>query len=628
MLVLAVNGHEVLGTGETLHELQLLLAGVTRYVYLHRGVVDDGNTHLGQLVDDAAHQLLVAGDGGGGQHHQVAVAQGDLRMLAEGHTVEGGHGLALGACGDEGQLLGLVALDVADIDQHALGHLHVAQLHGGGDDVDHASTRDGHLAAVARRDVDDLLNAMHVRGEGGDHDAATLVHGEDHFQGLAHLGLRGGVAGTLGVGGLAHEEQDTLAAQLTQTGDVHHITVNGGEIQLEVTRVDDHAQGGVDSQGTGVGDGVVHADELHGEGGAQADGVTVAHATEVGLLGQSMLLELVLNDTQSQAGGVDGHIQLLQDVGNGADVVLVAVGDDHTADAVAVLLQVGHVGDHQVDTGHLILVGEANAAVHDDDVLTVLNDGHVLAYLVETAQGDHTELGTGNGLQGRDGGLAARLGGLSGYGVRRHHDGILGGDDGGPALAAAAGLGQGRGRLVGSLLGGLGGVLGTLFVLSALRALLVLLGLGCLLALGGLGIALGAGGLGLLLLLFGLGEEILGLLLALAVVGGGDGLLLGGSQLVPLAATGLGCLLLVVKGREDLGGGEDIPGADAELAATVALELGGLGFLVGAGLAAGLFLVLIVLTHGCSVPLFLSVRFSMDGSPVSFYDSVRRPSGE
>ena len=97
------------------------------------------------------------------------------------------------------------------------------------------------------------------------------------------------------------------------------------------------------------------------------------------------------------------------------------------------------------------------------------------------------------------------------------------------------------------------------------------------------------------------------LLLPLAVVGGGYGLLCGHRFVLPSVA-GLGGLCIVVKGGEDLRGGENIPRADAELAGTsAALEFQGFVLFGGAGLSPTPLFVSIVFTHCCLLPLFLSV---------------------
>ena len=101
-----------------------------------------------------------------------------------------------------------------------------------------------------------------------------------------------------------------------------------------------------------------------------------------------MLLQLQLDEAGGEAGAVDGHVDLLEDVGNGADVVLVAVSDEQAPDPGLVLDEVADIGDHAVDAVHVV-PGEGHAAVHHDDFAAVLIGGHVLANLVETAKGDN-----------------------------------------------------------------------------------------------------------------------------------------------------------------------------------------------------------------------------------------------
>ena len=100
-----------------------------------------------------------------------------------------------------------------------------------------------------------------------------------------------------------------------------------------------------------------------------------------------VLLDLVAKQAARQRGGVDRHAgELGQHVRQPADVVLVRVRDQERLDLVAPLLEVGDVADDQVDAEHL-LVREGQAAVDDDDVVAVLEDGHVPADLADAAEG-------------------------------------------------------------------------------------------------------------------------------------------------------------------------------------------------------------------------------------------------
>ena len=115
------------------------------------------------------------------------------------------------------------------------------------------------------------------------------------------------------------------------------------------------------------------------------------HRHQLGAVQQPVLLQLQLDESGGKAGAVDGHIHLLEDVGDGPDMVLVAVGDEQTADAVLVLGEVAHVGNDKVDAVHIV-AGKGHAAVHDDDLAAVLIHGHVLADLVQPAERDDLQI--------------------------------------------------------------------------------------------------------------------------------------------------------------------------------------------------------------------------------------------
>ena len=104
-----------------------------------------------------------------------------------------------------------------------------------------------------------------------------------------------------------------------------------------------------------------------------------------------MLRQLVFEDAEGQLRAVDRHVQLLQQIGDPADVVLVTVCYEHAHDLVGVLFEVGEIGYHKVDAGH-VLLGEPQPAVHDQDVRAVFDDGDVLADLVLSSEHHYPEL--------------------------------------------------------------------------------------------------------------------------------------------------------------------------------------------------------------------------------------------
>ena len=127
-------------------------------------------------------------------------------------------------------------------------------------------------------------------------------------------------------------------------------------------------------------------DELHLKFSGP-DGLPRLHRDELGGLQQPVLLQLQLDQARGQAGAVNGHVDLLENVGNGADVILMPVGDKQPPETVVVLHQIADIGDDAVNTVHIV-TGECHAAVHHDDLTAVFISGHVLADLVEPAKGN------------------------------------------------------------------------------------------------------------------------------------------------------------------------------------------------------------------------------------------------
>ncbi len=81
-----------------------------------------------------------------------------------------------------------------------------------------------------------------------------------------------------------------------------------------------------------------------------------------------------------------GSRDLLEQVGEGADVVLVTVGQDDRANFFLVLEQVAKVGDHQVDPEQVV-PGKHQACVDDEDGAAAADCHHVHAEFPKASKG-------------------------------------------------------------------------------------------------------------------------------------------------------------------------------------------------------------------------------------------------
>lgn len=62
-----------------------------------------------------------------------------------------------------------------DIDQYTFGYLELAYFNGGIDDLEHAPSRQGHFTAILYRQIDNLLQAVHVGRECRDNQPTIHV---------------------------------------------------------------------------------------------------------------------------------------------------------------------------------------------------------------------------------------------------------------------------------------------------------------------------------------------------------------------------------------------------------------------------------------------------------------------
>ena len=123
----------------------------------------------------------------------------------------------------------------------------------------------------------------------------------------------------------------------------------------------------------------LHLEAAHGEAVSRFELLQIRDIQE------PVLLQLHLYQSQGQRGGVDGGGNILQHVGQSADVILMPVGEDDAPDLVCVLGQIGHIRDDHVHPVH-IAIREPQAAVHHQDIVSVFVHSQILADLVQAAK--------------------------------------------------------------------------------------------------------------------------------------------------------------------------------------------------------------------------------------------------
>ena len=140
-------------------------------------------------------------------------------------------------------------------------------------------------------------------------------------------------------------------------------------------------------EGERIHDGVRDVKELHLER-AELDYVFGLHGVELRLIQQSMLLELVANQSHREAAAVDRHVQIGKYEGQRANVVLMTMGEEDAADFVLVLKKESDVGDDHVNTEQFV-VRKHHAGVDNDDGARAAEGHHVHAKFAQSAKGNN-----------------------------------------------------------------------------------------------------------------------------------------------------------------------------------------------------------------------------------------------
>ena len=387
VLVLPVHGNRVLGLHQGVDELDFLLAGVARHMDI---LEDDLGPLVVELVDDPGHGLLVARNRVRGEDDRVVGLDADLLVHPRRHAGQGRHGLALGTRRNQAGPLVREVLQLVHGNQGIGRDADVAELGGGVDDVHHGAAFDHALAPVLVGGIDDLLNPVHIGCEGRNDDPGVRIVRKDIVEGPSDRALGLGEAWPLRVRRIAAEGQNPLLPDFGKTLQVNLVSEDRRVIDLEVAGMDDRPGRRIDGQGRCILNRVICLNELYPET-ARVDGLTEGNHLAADLRHHIFLFELVLNDAHGKLRGIEGHRQLVQDIGNRPDMVFMSVGDENALDLVFILDQKGNIGYDKVDPRHVVL-GERHSAVNDDDTVAVAESCHIHSDEFNAAQGNDLQL--------------------------------------------------------------------------------------------------------------------------------------------------------------------------------------------------------------------------------------------
>ena len=320
-------------------------------------------------------------------------------MLAVGHPPQRRQRFALASGRDRDDLLVRVVLDLPGLDQQPVGGVRDPEVRGDVEVLPHRTADEGDLATELVGGVDDLLDAMDVRGEAGDDDPPVRPRERLQQRG-PDARLRRRDSRPVGVRRVAAEAQQALGAERRQAGEVGGVAVDRRLVELVIAGQQDRAELRVDRHRTRVRDRMRHVDHLDPEVPGLLDRARLQVAQ--GHVAQLVLLQLRADHADRQPAAVDRRwdADLAKHVRQGADVILVTVREDDRVDVVDSVAKVVEVRQDEVDAEHLGR-REHQPRVDDHDAAAVFDDRHVLADLAEPAERQDAELAAAHATTSR-----------------------------------------------------------------------------------------------------------------------------------------------------------------------------------------------------------------------------------
>ena len=340
---------------------------------------------LCELVDRVVNAQLVSRHRLCRDDHRVAALDVHRGMIVVRDPRESGQRLALRPRAEDHLLMRGELLEIRRANEDVVRDVDVSEVPRDVHVLAHRAPDDAHLPPDGDRDVDRLLHPVDVRRERRDENA-SLAQRNDLAERLADDTLGQRDSRTLRVRRVAEHQVDTLVAQLGEPADVGLESVDRRVVELPVPRVHDASGRRLEDDGHAVGNGVRHPDEGDTERPDVSPRVVRMDLLELRGAHQAVLVQLRLDEPERQPGRPNlGDTHLTEQVRQRADVVLVAVREDHGADVGRTLAEIREVREDEIDA-EVLVAREREARVDDHDRAVALDRRHVLPDLAEAAK--------------------------------------------------------------------------------------------------------------------------------------------------------------------------------------------------------------------------------------------------
>ena len=285
-----------------------------------------------QPVNDPVDGILITWNQRARQQDDVTGTQLNDGMFPVRDPTQRGERFALRTSGDDHHLVITVSLDVFHLNQDVRWDVQVSEIPSGSHVAHHGTPHVGHLATVLDGQVKHLLHPLHVGGKTRD-DQLLVCLIEHTGNGGFDILLQGCESWGLSVGGVRHEQIHPLIRETRETTQISDTPIEGKLIHLKIPGVQDCARCGAQGNRQTVGNGVIDREELK---------LKVPYSAPFAFLHldqpvatDAMFFQLARHQCEGQLRTVNRNVgPLLEQIGHGTNVVLVAVGEHQGTDVV------------------------------------------------------------------------------------------------------------------------------------------------------------------------------------------------------------------------------------------------------------------------------------------------------
>ena len=136
--------------------------------------------------------------------------------------------------------------------------------------------------------------------------------------------------------GIRHQCQHSGLSEFGKSLKIDHSAKHGCIVHLEISGMHQNPGRRKDRQRSGIGNGMIGADEFHPDR-AEFHRISIVHDMTLNIIQDPMLFQFVLDQPHGKPCGIDRHLKLLFYIRNRADVILMSVSDHQALHLLPIL---------------------------------------------------------------------------------------------------------------------------------------------------------------------------------------------------------------------------------------------------------------------------------------------------